>query len=69
MKRVYRVTLNNSIWYDVESDLVEWEFILQVSSNNSINVYKLVDSSIFTKNNYVAIVGNKVCSVESIKYK
>ena len=64
MKRVYRVTLNNSIWYDVESDLVEWEFILQVSGNDSINVYKLVDSSIFTKNNYVAIVGNKVCSVE-----
>ena len=64
MKRVYRVTLNNSIWYDVESDLVEWEFILQVSGNDSINVYKLVDSSIFTKNNYVAIVGNKVCSIE-----
>lgn len=69
MKRVYRVTLNNSIWYDVESDLVEWEFILQVSGNDSINVYKLVDSSIFTKNNYVAIVGNKVCSVESIEFK
>ena len=69
MKRVYRVTLNNSIWYDVESDLVEWEFILQVSGNDSINVYKLVDSSIFTKNNYVAIVGNKVCSVESIEHK
>ena len=69
MKRVYRVTLNNSIWYDVESDLVEWEFILQVSGNDSINVYKLVDSSIFTKNNYVAIVGNKVCSVESTEFK
>ena len=69
MKRVYRVTLNNSIWYDVESDLVEWEFILQVSGNDSINVYKLVDSSIFTKNKYVAIVGNKVCSVESIEFK
>lgn len=64
MKRVYRVTLNNSIWYDVESDLVEWEFILQVSGNDSINTYKLVDSSIFTKNNYVTIVGNKVCSIE-----
>ena len=69
MKRVYRVTLNNSMWYDVESDLAEWEFILQVCSNNSINTYKLVDSSIFTKNNYVAIVGNKVCSVESIEFK
>ena len=69
MKRVYRVTLNNSIWYDVESDLVEWEFILQVSGNASINTYKLVNSSIYTKNNYVAIVGNKVCSVESIEYK
>ena len=69
MKRVYRVTLNNTVWYDVESDLAEWEFILQVSGNDSINVYKLVDSSIFTKNNYVAIVGNKVCSVESIEFK
>ena len=69
MKKVYRVTLNNTMWYDVESDLVEWEFILQVSGNDSINVYKLVDSSIFTKNNYVAIVGNKVCSVESIEFK
>ena len=64
MKRVYRVTLNNSIWYDVESDLSEWEFIQQVSDNNSINTYKLVDSSIYTKNNYVTIVGNKVCSIE-----
>ena len=42
MKRVYRVTLNNTMWYDVESDLVEWEFILQVSGNDSINVYKRV---------------------------
>ena len=64
MKRVYRVTLNNSIWYDVESDLAEWEFIQQVCDNNSINTYKLVDSSIYTKNNYVIIVGNKVCSIE-----
>ena len=64
MKRVYRVTLNNTMWYDVESDLSEWEFIQQVCENNSINTYKLVDSSIFTKNNYVAIVGNKVCSIE-----
>lgn len=64
MKRVYRVTLNNTMWYDVESDLSEKEFIQQVSGNNSINTYKLVDSSIYTKNNYVTIVGNKVCSVE-----
>ena len=64
MKRVYKVTLNNTMWYDVESDLSEWEFIQQVSGNNSINTYKLVDSSVYTKNNYVAIVGNKVCSVE-----
>lgn len=64
MKRVYKVTLNNTMWYDVESDLSEKEFIQQVSGNNSINTYKLVDSSIYTKNNYVTIVGNKVCSVE-----
>ena len=64
MKRVYKVTLNNSIWYDVESDLSEWEFIQRVCDNNSINTYKLVDSSVYTKNKYVAIVGNKVCSVE-----
>ena len=64
MKRVYRVTLNNSIGYDVESDLSEWEFIQQVCDNNSINTYKLVNSSIYTKNKYVTIVGNKVCSVE-----
>ena len=64
MKRVHRVTLNNTMWYDVESDLAEWEFIQQVCNDNSIDTYKLVDSSIYTKNNYVAIVGNKVCSVE-----
>lgn len=64
MKRVYRVTLNNTMWYDVESDLSEKEFIYQVCENNSINTYKLVDSSIYTKNNYITIVGNKVCSVE-----
>lgn len=64
MSKVYRVTLNNEVWYDVETDLSEKEFIYQVCENNSINTYKLVNSSIYTKNKYVSIVGNKVCSVE-----
>ena len=65
MKRVYRVTLNNGIWYDIETDITyEREFIYQVCDNNSINTYKLVNSSSYTKNKYVSIVGNKVCSIE-----
>ena len=61
----YKITLDNGVWYVVESNINNPEdFIRQVFNEGDIQIYSLKDKSLFSDTNAVAIPVKKICSIE-----
>mgnify|MGYP000257427281 CR=1 FL=1 len=62
----YKITLDNGVWYVVESNIRNTEDFMRYLYNNgdAIHIFKVVDKSLFSNTDHVAIHVDKICSVE-----
>ena len=61
----YKITLDNGVWYVVESNITNPEdFIRQVFNEGDIQLYSIRDKSLFSDTTSVAINVDNICSIE-----
>ena len=61
----YKITLDNSIWYVVESNIIKYEdFINMIYNSGQIHIFNVKDKSLVSNTNMVAIPVEKICSIE-----
>ena len=62
----YKITLDNGVWYVVESNINNPEdFIRHIyNCGDDIHIFRIKDKSLFSNTNTVAINVEKICSIE-----
>ena len=61
----YKITLDNSVWYVVESNIIKYEdFINMIYNGGQIHIFNVKDKSLVSNTNMVAIPVEKICSIE-----
>ena len=62
----YKITLDNGVWYVVESNITNPEdFIRNIyNCGDDIQIYSVKDKSLVSNTNAVAIPVEKICSIE-----
>ena len=62
----YKITLDNGVWYVIESRISNpEEFIHRLyNSGDSIHIFSIIDKSLVSNTNTVAFDVGKICSIE-----